>query len=131
MRVMTKLRERLKWNNIRAALKRWLLFLKQLILNPRFLLCFGIAWLITNGWSYLLFGLGMLFDIGWMTTVAGAYMAFLWLPFTPEKIVTFAIALGLRRLIFPKDQKTEEQLNSLKRGNAENEDNNAEQPPKA
>ena len=131
MRVITKLRERLKWKNIRAALKRWLLFLKQLILNPRFLLCFGIAWLITNGWSYLLFGLGMLFDIGWMTTVAGAYIAFLWLPFTPEKIVTFAIALGLRRLIFPKDKKTEEQLNSLKRGDSEKKDTNAEQPPKA
>lgn len=131
MRVKTKLRERLKWKNICATFKRWLLFLKQMILNPRFLLCFGIAWLITNGWSYLLFGLGMLFDIGWMTTVAGAYMAFLWLPFTPEKIVTFAIALGLRRFIFPKDKKTEEQLNSLKRDNSENKDTNAQQPPKS
>ena len=23
----------------------------QFILNPHFLICFGIAWLITNGWS--------------------------------------------------------------------------------
>lgn len=89
-------------------------FLRHLVLNPRFLLCFGLAWLITNGWSYILFGLGMLFDISWMTAVAGAYMAALWLPFTPEKILTLAIAFGLRRLIFPKDKKTEEQLKLLK-----------------
>ena len=93
--------------------------MKHLILNPKFLLCFGIAWIITNGWCYILFGLGMLFNISWMTTVAGAYMAFLWLPFTPEKIITFAIALALRKLFFPKDKKTEEQLNSMKRGKQE------------
>ena len=93
---------------------RFFKFLRHMVLNPRFLLCFGIAWLITNGWSYILFGLGMLFDISWMTAVAGAYMAALWLPFTPEKILTLAIAFGLRRLIFPKDKKTEEQLKLLK-----------------
>lgn len=115
MRFSEKIKKFFTWERCKVALKRWLHFLKQLILNPKFLLCFGIAWIITNGWSYLLFGLGILFDISWMKTVAGAYMAFLWLPFTPEKIVTFAIALGLRKLFFPKDQKTEDQLNSMKR----------------
>ena len=74
--------------------------------NPRFLLCFGIAWMITNGWSYILFGIGTYFGIGWMIAVSGAYLAFLWLPISPEKIVTVAIAIGLLRLIFPKDEKT-------------------------
>ena len=78
----------------------------QFILNPHFLLCFGIAWLITNGWSYALLAVGTIFGIGWMTAVAGAYLAFLWLPISPEKIVTVAIAIGLLRLIFPKDEKT-------------------------
>lgn len=95
-------------------IKRFLRLARQLIVNPRFLLCFGIAWIITNGWSYAMFGLGVFFDIGWMKAVAGAYMAALWLPFTPEKIITFAIALALRRWIFPNDKKTEEQLNALK-----------------
>jgi len=78
----------------------------QFIINPRFLLCFGIAWLITNGWSYILLGIGTFYDIGWMTAVAGAYLTFLWLPISPEKIVTVLIAMGLLRLLFPSDQKT-------------------------
>lgn len=99
---------------IKAAAKRWLLILKNLIFNPRFLLCFGIAWIVTNGWSYILLGIGMLFHITWMKVVAGAYISFLWLPFTPEKIVTFALAMLLRKLIFPKDKKTEDVLNAIK-----------------
>ena len=78
----------------------------RFITNPRLLLCAAIAWLITNGWSYILFGVGSYFGIHWMTAVAGAYIAFLWLPISPEKIVTFAIAIALLRLLFPNDQKT-------------------------
>lgn len=78
----------------------------RFIINPRLLLCVVIAWLITNGWSYILFGVGSYFGIHWMTAVSGAYIAFLWLPISPEKIVTFAIAITLLRLLFPNDQKT-------------------------
>ena len=78
----------------------------RFITNPRLLLCVAIAWLITNGWSYILFGVGSYLGIHWMTAVAGAYIAFLWLPISPEKIVTFAIAIALLRLLFPNDQKT-------------------------
>ena len=78
----------------------------RFITNPRLLLCVAIAWLITNGWSYVLFGVGSYFGIHWMTAVAGAYITFLWLPISPEKIVTFAIAIALLRLLFPNDQKT-------------------------
>jgi len=76
------------------------------ILNPRLLFCLGIAWLITNGWSYIMFGFGTYFGIGWMIAVSSAYLAFLWLPISPEKIATVAIAIGLLRLLFPSDQKT-------------------------
>ena len=76
------------------------------ITNPRLLLCVGIAWMITNGWSYILFAVGTYFGITWMTAVGGAYLAFLWLPISPEKIVTFTIALALLRWWFPNDQKT-------------------------
>lgn len=76
------------------------------VANPRLLLCWALAWLITNGWSYILLGLGLLFDIEWMKAVAGAYLAFLWLPVTPEKIITTIIAMFLLRLFFPKDEKT-------------------------
>jgi len=78
----------------------------EFLLNPRFLLCFGIAWLITNGWSYIMFGFGTYYGIGWMIAVAGGYLTFLWLPVSPEKIVTVAIAIALLKLIFPRDEKT-------------------------
>ena len=50
--------------------------------------------------------LGTYFGIEWMIAVAGAYLTFLWFPFTPEKIITAIIAMVLLRFLFPKDQKT-------------------------
>ena len=76
------------------------------LLNPRFVLCFGIGWMITNGWSYILLGLGSWMKIGWMVAVAGAYLTVLWLPISPEKIVTIAIAMWLMKVLFPDDTKT-------------------------
>ena len=76
------------------------------IANPKLLLCFGIGWMITNGWSYIFLGVGAFYGNEWMTAVAGVYLAFLWVPGTPEKILTVAIAIGLLRLLFPKDERT-------------------------
>ena len=76
------------------------------ILNPRLLLCFGIGWMITNGWSYVLLGIGTFCEIGWMIAVSSTYLALLWIPFTPEKIITFAIAILLMKWLFPRDEKT-------------------------
>jgi hypothetical protein len=63
----------------------------QFIANPRLLVCLGIAWIITNGWSYVCLGLGTVLGWNWMIAIATAYMAFLWFPFTPEKILTTII----------------------------------------
>ena len=78
----------------------------QFVLNPRLLLCCALAWMITNGWSYVLFALGTWLKNEWMIGIASAYLAFLWLPVSPEKIVTVAIAIFLLRRLFPNDQKT-------------------------
>lgn len=78
----------------------------QFILNPRLMLCVGIGWIITNGWSYILLAVGTWLGNGWMIAVASAYLTFLWLPISPEKIVTVAIAIWLLRTLFPNDQKT-------------------------
>lgn len=50
--------------------------------------------------------LGVYFGIEWMVAVSGAYLTILWFPFSPEKIATVAIALGLLKLLFPDDEKT-------------------------
>lgn len=92
----------MNWEKI----KRIIVKIVQFIANPRLLLCFGIGWMITNGWSYIMLGVGTYFEIGWMIAVAGAYLTFLWLPISPEKIVTVAIAIVLLRFLFPNDQHT-------------------------
>lgn len=95
-----------KGGNFGARVRKAFKTILQFVANPRLLLCLLVAWLITNGWSYILFAMGSWFGVGWMTAVAGAYIAFLWLPFTPEKLVTVMIALALLRWLFPGDEKT-------------------------
>lgn len=87
---------------LKEKLKKLIVFL----LNPRFLLCFGLAWMITNGWCYIFIGVGTFYEIGWMLAVGSVYLGFLWLPFTPEKIVTVPLAIVFLKWIFPKDEKT-------------------------
>ena len=88
------------------TIKRRLKRLLEAILNPSFLLCFGLAWLITNGWCYLFLLFGTWFSWKWMTIVGGAYASLLWLPFTPEKILTLGLSILFLRWLFPHDQKT-------------------------
>ena len=78
------------------------------------ILCFFIAWMITNGWSYIFIAIGSLKDIEWMLDVGLAYQAFLWLPITPEKLVTIPIAMWLNLKVF-KDAKTAAALAALKK----------------
>lgn len=80
--------------------------LLRFVANPRLILCIAVAWMITNGWSYIVFALGTVFEIQWMIAVAGGYLAFLWLPVSPEKIATLTIALMLLRWWFPDDTRT-------------------------
>lgn len=92
------------WNRerIKGIVRRVLEF----FLNPRLLLCFGLAWFITNGWSYVFAAVGSALNITWMYVIGFSWMTFLWFPFTPEKIITLFITLFLLRRLFPSDQKT-------------------------
>ena len=89
---------------MKEKLKNFIKKAVQFLLNPRLLLCLGLGWMITNGWSYILFAIGTWLQSGWMLAVSGAYLACLWLPISPEKMVT--IAITLLRWLFPNDQKT-------------------------
>ena len=87
--------------------------IRQFLLNPKLIICILVAWLITNGWSYIFLFIGTYFKITWMIKVSTAYLAFLWLPITPEKIITITLAIGLLQLLFPNDKKTLSDLKSL------------------
>lgn len=91
---------------MKEKVKRFLKKALEFCLNPRLLLCLGAAWMVTNGWSYIMLALGTFFRIPWMISTASAYLLFLWLPVSPEKIVTVALALLLLKLLFPQDEKT-------------------------
>ena len=82
--------------------------------NPRLLFCFGLAWLVTNGWAYIMLGFGTYLNITWMIAVSGAYLTVIWLPISPEKIVTVAITMALLRVLFPHDEKTLAVLKELR-----------------
>lgn len=100
--LLAKLKDNLTGEKLKHNLKKTL----QFIANPRLLVCLLLGWMITNGWSYVMFAVGTICEIEWMIAVSGAYLAFLWLPISPEKLVTFAIAIALLRWLFPNDQKT-------------------------
>lgn len=96
------------------------IWLKRL-LNWRFLICFGIAWMITNGWAYIFISLGTILKIDWMRNIGVGYMALLWMPWTPEKLITIPIAIWLLKKIFPKNYELiaelENELSELKKKN--------------
>lgn len=96
----------MKKERIKGKIKSISKTIIRFIINPRLLLCLGLAWMLTNGWSYIMLGVGTYYQIEWMMALAGGYLTFLWLPVSPEKIVTFFMAMGLLRLIFPNDKQT-------------------------
>jgi hypothetical protein len=90
--------------------KEWL----RALTNPHLLVSCGIAWFMTNGWSYCAVGIGRYYGIGWMIKLGSVWLGILWMPGTPEKIVTFALAIGILRLLFPEDTRT---LSMIRRKN--------------
>lgn len=100
--------------SLKQKIKYWIKTVVEFILNPRLLLCFGIAWIITNGWAYITAFIGVRLGIDWLAAVAGGYLAALWIPFTPEKIITVILAIFLLKLLFPHDKKTLKKLHNMK-----------------
>ena len=86
--------------------KRKLKSLFRALTNPHLLISLGIAWFITNGWSYVFFGVGLYLHIPWMYRIGAFWMGLLWIPGTPEKLVTFIIAIWLLKVLFPDDTRT-------------------------
>ena len=67
--------------------------------------------MITNGWAYILLVLGLTLHINVMYAIAMAYITFIWLPVTPEKIITVTIALFLVKVLFPEhNQELQKQI---------------------
>jgi len=78
----------------------------RFLFNPHFMICFLFAWCLTNGWAYLLLFFGTVWGNGWMMGIAGSYLVLLWLPFTPEKIITLMLAIFFLKRWYPEDEET-------------------------
>ena len=100
--------------DFKEKIKFWTKTILEFCLNPRLILCFGIAWIITNGWAYITLAIATWLNTGWLMAVSGGYLAALWIPFTPEKIITLIIAIFLLKRLFPNDKKTLEKLYNMK-----------------
>lgn len=100
--------------NLKEKIKYWIKTIIEFILNPRLLLCFGLAWVITNGWAYITLIIATRLKIEWLSAIAGGYLTLLWFPFTPEKVITVVISIFLLKLLFPNDKKTLQKLYDMK-----------------
>lgn len=93
-------------------MKAKLIKLKNLIIkylkDPKLFLAFLIAWMITNGWSYVMLGFGIFLKIKWMQVVATSYLAILWLPCTPEKLITIPLSVFIYKLLNRRKRINEE-----------------------
>ena len=94
-------------NNLKSLLKPFL--------HLKFFISYLLAYFITNAWSYVGLGIGIAFKITWLTSLCSAYVAFLYLPFTMEKIVTIPLAIFFQTKLFPKDEKLHQELTEMYR----------------
>ena len=66
-------------------------------LTWRILICYLPFWFIASGWTYIALAIGN----AWWKTIAGVWLAWLWTPFCPEKLITIPLTIWLHKKIFP------------------------------
>ena len=77
-------------------MKRLLTKIKTYIspfLNWRILVIYLPIWFIMSGWTYLFIYLGTRHHVGWMLAAGTFWATVLWLPITPEKLITIPLTL--------------------------------------
>jgi chaperonin GroEL len=107
---MKRLKQKLKSISIpslKTKIKDLLYATYKFLIDWRMAMSFFLAWLTTNGWSYTFIIIGYTCNIEWMFNVGILYQAFLWLPCTPEKVVTIPLAIFYKKLIFKRREVME------------------------
>lgn len=101
------------WKYLKPFTTRVFVYFKPFT-NWKFLISFGLAWMITNGWCYLFIAFGSAFDINWMLIIGTTYAGILYLPFTLEKLITIPLAMWFQRILFKRDEKLKKQFEEMK-----------------
>lgn len=95
-------RARKIWREEKQEIKNALKKTWDYIKDWRTFVSFLIAWTITNGWCYAFILFGTIFHIKWMRITGWSYLAFLWLPTTPEKLITVPLGVAIKKILFKK-----------------------------
>ena len=73
------------WNKIKTYISPFL--------NWRILIIYLPIWFLMSGWTYLFIYLGTRYHISWMLAAGTFWATLLWLPITPEKLLTIPLTL--------------------------------------
>ena len=74
-------------------------------LNWRILIIYVPIWFIMSGWTYLFIYLGTRYHISWMLASGTFWATILWLPITPEKLITIPLTLFIYMRVFGHGNK--------------------------
>lgn len=89
------------------------IFIKP-FLNWKFLLSFGLSWVITNGWSFIFVLIGTMFNITWMITVGGFWIGVGIIPDGVWILCSIPLAIVFQTKLFPHDEKLNQELLNMK-----------------
>ena len=94
-------------------MKRLLTKIKTYIspfLNWRILIIYLPIWFIMSGWTYLFIYLGTCHHVGWMLAAGTFWATILWLPITPEKLITIPLTMLVYVKLFGHREEDKLQL---------------------
>ena len=87
---------------IRKTIRYGLLSKAITIIKPflswRILVCYLPFWFIFTGWTYVALAIGN----AWWKTASGVWLAWMWMPWCPEKLITIPLTIWLHKKLFPK-----------------------------
>ena len=93
------------WNKIIIYLKPFL--------DWKFLVSYLIPFSLINGWAWVGTFLLPIIGSNWFTIAASTWLAILWMPWTPEKLVTIPMAIWIHHLLFKNDKKTKIKMQKM------------------
>lgn len=87
---------------LRKIIKYGLLSKAIKIIKPflswRILVCYLPFWFLFTGWTYVALAIGNT----WWKTASGVWLAWMWMPWCPEKLITIPLTIWLHKKLFPR-----------------------------
>lgn len=72
-------------------------------LTWRILICYMPFWFLFTGWTYIALAIGN----AWWRAASGVWLAWMWMPWCPEKLITIPLTIWLYKKLFPNRATTD------------------------